>query len=366
MVGVIGLGHRRPGVRLESSGGERGPLGDGEGYAAGGTTRVLVGHFGMPRARCRRMRCVSWLPSFAGLVVVGLTTGRAEACVYFVGVVAAYPSGPVLPANDSIVLQLNLVDRSQIAVDATVDGESVTVGDTIILEGSSWWGTDSLVRVDFPDGLLVPGASVALSVAVSSASNPTFDVAYTVGSADNSDLVGRWGDVSLSMELQPISNESCSAPELYVLDATPTDTTSSSLQAERSRFVELVVYPEGEPGEAVVRSVSTAERTPVVASFAKGTEAEDLCARLSVSDASGTRETVLDVCDLCERFPGLCVSSDDGCACSADGRGSPWRAASMLLGFVGLLAARTRRLSLRGRARREGGVRSRTGHPQRP
>lgn len=325
----------------------------------------------MQRATCRSMRCVSWLLPVVGLVVVGLTSGRAAACVFVSGVVAAHPSGPVLPANDSIVLQLISVDGSQFAVDATVDGESVTVGDTTILEGSSWWGTDSLVRIDFPDGLLVPGASVELSVAVPLASHSSLDVAYTVGSADNSDLVGRWGDVSFSMELQPMSNDSCSTPEFHVLEATPTDTAVSSLQAERSRFVELVVYAEGEPGEALVTSVSNAERAPAVASFATEAEAADLCARLSVSDAAGARETVLDTCDLCESFPELCVSSDDGCACSADGRGSPWRAAGMLLGFVGLVVARTGRrlgrpLSPRARAHRGGGVRSRNGPPQRP
>ncbi len=325
----------------------------------------------MQRAACESMRRVSWLLPAAGLVAVGLTSGRAEACVYFVGVVAAHPSGPILPANDSIVLQLNLVDRSQIAVDATVDGESVTVEETTILEGSAWWGADSLVRVDFPDGLLVPGASVELSVAVSSSSDPSFDVAYTVGSADNSELLGRWRDVSLSMEVQPISTESCGAPDLYILEAAPTDATASPLPAARSRFVELVVYPALEPGEAVVTSVSSAERVWAIASFETEVEAADLCARLSVSDASGARETVLDTCDLCERFPELCVSSDDGCACSVDGRGSPWRAAGMLLGLVGLIAARTgrrlgRSLSPRARAHRGAGARSRNGPPPRP
>lgn len=173
-----------------------------------------------------------------------------------------------------------------------VDGEVVTVGTATILDGSSWWGTNSLVRVDFPDGQLVLGAGVELSVSVPSVSGGALDVAYTVGSADNSELRGRWEDVSLSMEYQPLPTESCGVPYLYRLEVVPTDTTAPPLGGQRSRSVELVVYPEGEPSEAVVRSVSTAERTSAVTSFVQGTDIADLCVRLSVSDASGARETV--------------------------------------------------------------------------
>jgi len=289
------------------------------------------------------MCCIRHLLSVAAILVVGLASGRAEACELVVGVPWAYPSGSVLAANDSIVLPLQLAEASELLLDATVDGEPVAVETTTILDGSSWWGTSSLVRVDFVDGLLVQGATIELSVSVPRASNGSLDVAYTVGSADNSELLQRWEEVSLSMEFQPQPSESCGVENLYRLEAAPTDEVVASHQGERSRFVELVVYLQDEPGETVATSVSSAERTATITSFVQGPEVAELCVRVSVTDASGVRETVLDACDLCERFPELCDPVDDGCACSADRRGGPWRAVGMLLGVVGLVAARTRR-----------------------
>ena len=275
-------------------------------------------------------------------VVVSLASPDAEACSFETGFQGAFPpSGSTLAANDSIILALLWTHVSELGLSVQVDGEDVPFETSTRFPEKLVFLSNDFIEIAFPGGTPPVGSTITVRGESGTEFGNPLELTYVVGPADDTPLIDAGGEPEMSLSLiSPEEGDTCGIPERYSASATIPQELNDA-DGERTRFLQMTFYrAEGGPTSVVGRGVAgPGDRgSRISANFPGGEDPSTLCAQVSVDDAFGNSEILLEDCDLCGSFPEVCEQDEDQ-SCSVGGRGSfPWTLA--LLAFAGVVRRR--------------------------
>lgn len=271
-----------------------------------------------------------------------LASPEAQACSIIEGVQSVHPpTGSTLAENDRITLSLLLLSASSLDLSVQVDGEDVPFEVLPRFSGVSLLPTRSYAEIVLAEGAAPEGSTITVQGDADGFGNAV-SLSYVVGPADEAPLIDEGIDPSLSVSFIPAEDgDTCGIPDRYSSAVEFAD-VSEAEDGERTRFLELVYYRADQGPDAVVaRSVNVPRGTDarVSATIASGEDLSTLCAQVSVHDARGESEVVLEDCDLCSSNPDACAGADSqGAGCTIGGD----RSAGWALGLLALFGLRRR------------------------
>lgn len=266
---------------------------------------------------------------------VALASTEARACSIAGGVRSVHPaSDTTLPENDRIVLSLLLASTGDLGLTVQVDGQDVAFETQTRFSEVSVFPVTTFVEIVLADGSAPEGSTVTVQSEGSDVLDGSVDLSYVVGPADDSPLVGPSIEPMLSLRFVPAEEgDTCGVPDRYASNV-EFGSAFDLADGQRTRFFELLYYRADDPDAVVARGASAPGEfgSSVSTSIPGGEDVSTLCAQVSVQDARGESEVVLEDCDLCTSYPDACADADgQGCAVGGD-RSVSWALGLLLLG----------------------------------
>ena len=264
---------------------------------------------------------------------------EARACSIAEGLQSVHPPpGSTLAENDRIVLALLLAGVDDLGLSVQVDGADVEFETQTRFSEVSIFPGETFVEIVLADGSAPEGSTVTVQGESPDGFGLSLDLSYVVGPADDSPLVESALDPMLSLRyVAAEEGDTCGLPNRYSSNVDFGDAFELE-EGQRTRFFELIYYRADQGPDAVVARGASAPRdfgSSASTSIAGGEDLSTLCAQVSVQDALGQSEVVLEDCDLCASHPEACAAGDEqGCSVVGD-RSLSWAMLFVLLGGLG-------------------------------